>query len=152
MRVRSGSLATLAVAALLLACGGTEPRPVVLGEDTCAHCRMEVTDARFATEAVTRTGRVNVFDSIDCLSSYVKGAEAGSIAAVWVTDFENPGTFVEAAKAGYLVGSSIQGPMGSTVAFASLDAARLAQPRFGGTVKEWSSLLGHAVEAVASAQ
>lgn len=150
MRHAVVALGTL-LAAFVAACGGTGPRPVVLGEDSCAHCRMEVSDARFATEAVTRTGRVNVFDSIDCLANYVRGAEPGSIAKVWVTDFDRPGTFVEAADAGFLVGSAVQGPMGSTVAFASPEAARAAQARFGGAPRDWAALLGETSEHAGSA-
>jgi copper chaperone NosL len=152
-RGRPALARALACAVVLAAeaCGGTGPRPVVLGEDSCSHCRMEVSDARFATEAVTRTGRVNVFDSIDCLANYVRGAEPGSLATVWVTDFDRPGTFVDAARAGFLVGSSVQGPMGSTLAFASPTAARAAQARFGGTPKDWGALLDATTEHASGA-
>jgi len=126
---------------MLAACGGTGPRPIALGDDECNFCRMEVTDARFAAEAVTRTGRVNVFDSIDCLAGYARGAEPGSVAALWVTDAENPGTFVPAEEAGFLTGSALRGPMGEAVAFASPAAARSAQGRYGGTVVDWAAVL-----------
>ncbi len=141
----------LLVVALVAACGGTGPRPVVMGEDECGYCRMEVTDARFAAEAVTRTGRVHVFDSVECLAGYARGAEKGSVTALYVTDVDAPGTFIEAAQAGYLTGSTLRGPMGSTVAFASPSAARAAQARVGGTVAEWAAVLAdsssHAVGA-----
>jgi len=139
------------LAALVASCGGTGPRPVVLGEDECGYCRMEVTDARFAAEAVTRTGRVHVFDSVECLAGYARGAEKGSVTALYVTDADAPGTFVAAEQAGYLTGSTLRGPMGNTVAFASPGAARAAQARVGGTVAEWAAVLAdsssHAVGA-----
>lgn len=131
----------LGCALLLAACGAAGPRPVVLGEDECDYCRMEVTDARFAAEAVTRTGRVQVFDSIDCLAGYARGAEPGSVSALWVTDAENPGTFVPAEQAGFLTGSRLHGPMGNAVAFASPAAARSAQSRHGGVVADWAAVL-----------
>ena len=131
------TLLTLAV----LACGGSGPRPVVLGEDECNYCRMEVTDARFAAEVITSTGRVHVFDSPECLAGYARGAEPGTVRALWVTDVEHPGTFVEAESAGYLLDSSLRGPMGRATAFATLDAARAAQARYGGTVAEWREVL-----------
>lgn len=101
---------------------------------------MEVVDARFAAEAVTRTGRVHVFDSLDCLAGYARGAEAGSVVALWVTDAENAGSFVRVEQAGFLTGSALRGAMGSTVAFASPDAARAAQARLGGTLTTWASV------------
>ncbi|MCE9600732.1 MAG: nitrous oxide reductase accessory protein NosL [Gemmatimonadetes bacterium] len=131
----------LVVALVLAACGGTGPRPVVLGEDTCDFCRMEVSDARFAAEAITRTGRVHVFDSVDCLAGYARGAEPGSLAALWVTDAEHPGTFVAVEQAGFLTGSTLRGPMGEVVAFASPAAARAAQSRLGGAVADWTAVL-----------
>ena len=126
---------------LLAACGGTGPRPVVLGEDSCDFCRMEVSDARFAAEAVTQTGRVHVFDSVDCLAGYARGAEPGSVATLWVTDAEHPGTFVAVEHAGFLTGSTLRGPMGAAVAFASPAAARAAQSRLGGAVADWAAVM-----------
>lgn len=133
--------ATVLVALSLVACAAPGPRPVVVGEDECGYCRMEVADARFAAEAITNTGRVQVFDSVECLAGYVRGAEAGAVASVWVTDVERPGTFVAASDAGFLVESGLRGPMGSAVAFASADAARLAQQRLGGRVVAWAAIL-----------
>ena len=151
MRRPLGRRCAIGIALALAACGGTGPRPVVLGEDECNYCRMEVTDARFAAEAVTRTGRVHVFDSVACLASYARGAEPGSVAALWVTDSENPGTFVLAEQAGFLTGSTLRGPMGNAVAFGSPAAARAAQSRHGGAVADWASIVadssGHASEA-----
>jgi copper chaperone NosL len=113
----------------------------VLNEDECGYCRMEVADARFAAEALTSTRRVHVFDSVACLAGYVRNAEVGTVASVWVTDFERPGEFIAAANAGYLVESDLRGPMGSAVAFATPEDARLAQVRFGGRVVAWDALL-----------
>jgi copper chaperone NosL len=132
---------TALVAFALAACAAPGPRPVVLNEDECGFCRMEVADARFAAEAITRTGRIHVFDSVECLAGYVRGAEDGAIATVWVTDFERPGTFVAAAEAGYLAGSELRGPMGSAVAFATAEAARASQARLGGRVVTWDAVL-----------
>ncbi len=132
---------TLALALLLSACGTDAPREVVLHEDACGYCRMEVTDARFAAEAITRTGRTHVFDSIECLAGYARGAEPGSVGTYWVTDVEHPGTFVAAESAGYLIDSGLHSPMGRAVAFASPEAARLAQERLGGTPMNWAAIL-----------
>jgi copper chaperone NosL len=130
-------LLTLAVAA----CGGAGPRAVAVGEDVCAYCRMTVSDPRFAAEVVTSTGRVHVFDSVDCLAGYVRGAEPGALRSIWVTDASQPGRFVAAEQAGYLLDASLHGPMGRAVAFASADAAREAQARLGGSIADWAAIL-----------
>lgn len=141
MRNALGRRGLIGFALVLAACGDAGPRPVVLGEDECGYCRMEVTDARFAAEAVTRTGRVHLFDSIDCLAGYARGAEPGGVASLWVTDVENAGTFVAAEQAGFLIGSALRGPMGNAVAFASPAAARAARSRHGGAVADWAAVL-----------
>lgn len=142
MAIRGTALAfACALGLAASACRPPGPRAVELNEDQCAYCRMEVTDARFAAEAITRTGRINVFDSVECLAGYARTAEPGAVRGFWVTDAEQPGTFVDAAAAGFLVGSSLRAPMGRTVAFASPDAARAAQARYGGTVTTWNSVL-----------
>lgn len=139
-RVRALPLLPTIVALAFMACGVPGPRPV-LPDDQCDYCRMEVTDARFAAEAITSTGRIHVFDSVECLAGYVNGAESGTVASLWVTDAEHPGTFVKAEVAGYLLDSSLRGPMGRAVAFATPEAARAAQGRLGGTVADWSAIL-----------
>ena len=138
---RALSLLVPVVALALTACTAPGPRPVLLNEDQCGYCRMEVTDARFAAEAITVTGRIHVFDSVECLAGYAAGAESGTVASLWVTDAEHPGTFVKADAAAYLVDSSMRGPMGRAVAFASTDAARAAQGTLGGTLVSWRAIV-----------
>ena len=138
---RSRLLMALAFAAWTVACDAPGPRAVVLNEDQCGFCRMEVTDARFAAEAITRTGRITVFDSVECLAGYVRGTDPATLHALWVTDADHPGTFVKADDAGFLIESSLRGPMGRTVAFASPEAARAAQDTYGGSVASWREVL-----------
>lgn len=140
-RVRALSLLVPALSLALAACGAPGPRPVLLNEEQCDYCRMEISDARFAAEAITRTGRIHVFDSVECLAGYAAGAESGTVASLWVTDAEHPGTFVKADAAGYLLDSAMRGPMGRAVAFASPDAARAAQGTLGGTLVSWSVIV-----------
>jgi copper chaperone NosL len=132
---------SLLLSLAVVACGGAGPREIVLGHDECGYCRMSVSDARFAAQAVTNTGRVHVFDSVECLAGYARSAEPGTLRTLWVTDAEAPGQFVEAERAGYLLDASLRGPMGRAVAFANLDAAREAQARYGGTIADWSRVL-----------
>lgn len=131
----------LSLSLAVIACGEAGPREVVLGQDECGYCRMTVSDARFAAQVVTSTGRVHVFDSVECLAGYARQAEPGTVRTLWVTDAEVPGQLVEAQRAGYLLDASLRGPMGRAVAFADLDAARDAQARYGGTVADWSRVL-----------
>lgn len=144
------SVVRRALSGLLLvaaACAPAGPRAVVLNEDQCGFCRMEVTDERFASEAVTRTGKVNVFDSIECLAGYARGVDRETLQGLWVTDADQPGTWVAVEDAGFLRESSLRGPMGQTVAFASPEAARTAQASYGGTLTTWREILADTATA-----
>lgn len=140
--VRLGRLSAAAALALALsACAGAGPRDVVLHEDQCGYCRMEVSDARFATQVRTATGKVHVFDSVECMVGYVRTAEGNAAPkGVWVADFEAPGRWVPADEAGYLVDGSVRSPMGAIVAFASPAAAAAAKARLGGTTLSWGAI------------
>lgn len=92
---------TSAAAALLVACTPGGPREIAYGEEACGYCRMSITDRRFGAQALTATGRVQTFDSIECLAGYVLGVDAAQLRGAWVTDFHRPGTFVAADSATY---------------------------------------------------
>lgn len=135
------SLAAAGLALLLGACAGAGPRELVLNEDQCGYCRMEVSDARFAAQVRTSTGKVHVFDSVECLAGYLRGADAAQPAkGVWVADVEAGGAWVPAEEAGFLTGSDLRSPMGSIVAFASPASAEAARARLGGTTLSWNAV------------
>lgn len=134
--------------AALLACGRPAPRPIVLNEDACAYCRMTISDPRFGGEVVTRTGRVETFDSLECMASWVRRADSSAIAGIYAIDLDRPGTFVDVQDAGFLRGLSIRGPMGHALAaFASPAAAEQRVRALGGTVVTWTDILDAAGNA-----
>src|SRR5690606_35879538 len=69
-RTRARCLAAVAVLALAPAACGVRPAHVHLGADECAHCRMVITDRRFAAQLLTDRGRSYLFDSIECLAAF----------------------------------------------------------------------------------
>ncbi len=135
-------LALLAVASCT---GGGGPRPIVLGEDSCAFCRMAITDARYGGEVRTGTGRVHTFDAVECLAGFVAAAgDTARVAGVWVSDFEG-GPMLDARKAVYLQGGSLHSPMGRQLtAFAPTHDARELVTRYGGTVIGWQDVVAQA--------
>ena len=70
-------LAVLLVACLASACG-SGPRPLVVGEDSCRYCRMTIDDPRFGAMVLTERGRIETFDSIECLAGYVSSLAPAS--------------------------------------------------------------------------
>jgi copper chaperone NosL len=112
---RAGRWAPVAAAALILAaCGrATGPAPLDTANDSCAHCRMAVSDRHFAAQIVAPGEEPLFFDDIGCLRDFLK--EAASLhegAEAYVADHLT-GDWVEAAHAIYTVNGSIQTPMAS---------------------------------------
>lgn len=108
----------------MAACGSLEVRPVdIYPEDMCAHCRMAVSDERFACEVVTQSGEALKFDDIGCMEEYLR-VKPGTvaIAETFYKDYANKG-WVRAAMA-TIVKTDVMTPMGSgKVAFADPKSA-----------------------------
>lgn len=113
MRERLGVIALVACGAILGGCGDDLGRPptVRYGEEACAHCRMIISDDRFAAALVTKGGETLKFDDVGCLveREAEQGAPPGS--AYWVRDFEGGG-WLDALSASYVKSAKVQSPMG----------------------------------------
>lgn len=148
-RPRGGGAGAALPAALLVAAaaGSTGcaagPRDIRYGEDACAHCRMSVSDPRYGTEIVTRTGRQLVFDAIECLAAYLEDPEAAQeVRSLWVTDFRAPETLLSAETAFYLRSPALPSPMGMHLtAFATDEARAEALATHGGEALDWPGVL-----------
>jgi nitrous oxidase accessory protein len=134
-------LASLLLALLLSACDAG-PQPIRIGEDRCAFCVMGIAEATFASELVTRRGRVHTFDSIECLAAYVETRlEEGDLRSAWVTDYREPPRLIEATTAAYLRGDAVRSPMGlGLAAFASAAARDSVLRDSGGDAMDWDGV------------
>lgn len=56
------------------------PLPIAWGEEACAHCRMHLSDPRYAAQLVTPDGRAVNFDDPGCLLRYVHDTHPQSAA------------------------------------------------------------------------
>ncbi len=137
VRVRRRSAALAVVVAT--ACAPVGPREIIDG-DACGYCRMEVTDERFGAQVTTSTGKVHVFDSVECLAGYLASMDPATVSGAWVHDVEDPGNWVEVATAGYLVDALLHPPMGRVIAFSSPHAAAESQARLGGSRVSWTAV------------
>lgn len=143
-------VAWVAAALVVAACGGREPRPIVLNEDACTYCRMTISDARFGGEVVMRTGRIETFDAVECMASWVRAADPATIAGIYVVDLQHPGTLVPAATGGFLRGALVPSPMGRAISgFVSREAAEQQRAMLGGTLASWDELVRDAATSPA---
>jgi hypothetical protein len=131
-------LAAPTAAAALLGCAGARPRPVMVGVDACAHCRMTIADPRLVAEAVTAGGQVLVFDSVTCLIDWLAARPADAPPATpWVARFAAPDDFLPAETAAYTASPTLSGPMGGPALLAGRP-----DERFDGTPRAWATLRG----------
>lgn len=125
----------LAAALPLPACADAIPG-IVFDLDACEHCRMTISDRRFAAAAITATGRTVRFDSLECLASWVNGAAAPP-RALWVSDAAAPGVLIPLATARLHRAAAGITPMG--MGFVAVAASWGTTP-WDGPVVAWDSV------------
>jgi copper chaperone NosL len=78
---------------------------------------MTIAEPRFAAQLVTRTGKVFVFDDPACLAAFAASGRVppARIHSLWVNDFLEPDSLLDATRALYLQVDRINTPMGSHV-------------------------------------
>ncbi len=135
----------VAVFLILAACNASGPTPINFGADQCAHCRMTITDKKFASEFVSTTGKAFKFDSPECLISYYSEASAESrsrVASMWVSNYNKPGELIDAKSASYLRSVEFRSPMGLNVAaFVNNQEASALLERYPGVILNFDSVV-----------
>lgn len=122
---------------LLFGSGCSEkPEPIVMGRDECAHCRMLISDSRFAAQLVTEHGRHQKFDSIECMLEMMR--DDGEYPSVWVSNAAEPGEWLEAEHAVFVRSDQIRSPMGGGLAAFEYEVE--AENLQGGTLLSWQEL------------
>ena len=103
---------------------------------------MGVVDDGHAAELVTRTGRAYVFDSVECLASFLGAMDdAADVHSVWVTDFSNPPDLIRAEEAFFLVSPTLTSPMGlGLTGFGRMADRDGAVHAFGGQPLDWDGV------------
>lgn len=124
----------VALAAASIAAAGCSgpPQPIdVRPGDTCAHCRMAVSDARFAGQIAAPGEEPLVYDDIGCLAKAV--AAGKGVEHAFVADHRTR-EWVPAAKAVFTRVPGLATPMSShLIAHASEDSRRADAAASGGT-------------------
>ena len=134
---------------VLVAC---EPGPqeIRISEQECDHCRMMISDERFASQMVTRQGRQYAFDAIECMAAFVDGAEGRQhdIHSLWVPDFKDSEGWIPAEEARYLQSENLRSPMAlNFTAYKTEEDAIQQESVVSGTVMDWNELRSIVQEA-----
>lgn len=105
---------TLLVALAAAACSAGPPQPANLDtkNETCAFCRMAISDGRLASQIVAPGEEPKFFDDFGCLRDYLREHPAASGAVVYVTDHRTK-AWVSAAQAVFTRVPGLETPMAS---------------------------------------
>lgn len=108
------------------ACRSGPPPPAALDtrNDACAHCRMAVSDARFAAQLVAPAEEPRFFDDLGCLRDALRAGPAPRGAVAYVADHRTK-AWVRASGAVYARVPGLETPMSSHLV-AHADAASRA--------------------------
>ncbi len=145
MNVRAHSRSILAgiMGLLWLAGCKPEPQPLNYGKDTCYSCKMTLADTKFGAELVTQTGKVYIFDDINCMMAFYNSGDIHhrDIAFTLVVDYEHPQHFLNAGEVFFVKSDAIRSPMASKVAaFETYDRAIQFKRANGGILLGWAEV------------
>lgn len=131
------------LAVLATSCSVGQPE-IKYGADECAHCRMNVVDAKFGAALQTVKGRTYVFDAPECMVPFTSPGGhlvEEEVKAWYVSDFSHPGTLIDATKAYYLRAPKLKSPMrGNVAAFATEADRKAAMALFPGETMDWPAV------------
>lgn len=150
MKKLSFSLTAFLVLNLIVGCANTDPIVVEVGQERCAHCRMDIADMRFNTQLITKKGKRYHFDSIECMVSWIKDHPEQPMAKAYVKNFYKSKEYVDYSEAKFLKSEKLPSPMGAFLSsYSSDDEISKAIAEYGGNeldqtqlndlVNHWSS-------------
>ena len=123
---------------------GSGPEPISYGHDECEFCRMLITDNKYGAEIITDKGKAYKFDSIECMVEFslVKNTLGDTNNKLLITDFYNPGNFIDARNSFYVKNDEFRSPMGLNVtAFNGDEQAQKFISANGGRKLSWVEVI-----------
>lgn len=116
-----------------MGCVNTDPALIEVGQERCAHCRMDIADMRFNTQLITKKGKRYHFDSIECMVSWIKDHPEQPMAKAYVKNFYNSKEYVNYTEAKFLKSEKLPSPMGAFLSsYSSDDEVTKAISEYGG--------------------
>ncbi|MGB0863441.1 MAG: nitrous oxide reductase accessory protein NosL [Saprospiraceae bacterium] len=131
----------LLIGILILTSCTVKPKAINYGEDQCHFCKMGVVDKQHAAQAVTKKGKVFMFDAIECMVGYLNDKKEEDYAFLLVNDYQNPGELIDAESSFFIQSKAIPSPMGAFLsALNNKNAVNTLQTEKGGEVYDWKGV------------
>jgi len=135
----------LLLTVLLAACASGPPPPATLDtkNESCAWCRMAISEARFAGQIVAAAEEPLFFDDIGCLVHFLARAKSRPAGTVTYVADHRTRTWVRADAALYTEVASLATPMGShLIAHADAASRESDADAKGGTARSATDVFG----------
>lgn len=112
----------LFVSAFFVSCS-SGPRAIEFGKDTCAFCKMTLSDIHFGGEVLTRKGKVILFDDVACLREYLRSGilPKEQVKDIYLVDYSMKGTLVHVKECFLIQGEEVRSPMGGNIAVFAME-------------------------------
>ena len=112
-RIQKIFLATLI--AFLGACTKVQkPQLVIYGKDVCGHCHMTISVPRFGGQIISKKGKAELFDSVNCMHTYLK-AHKNDEQKIYFVDSLHKDQWILSSEAYFGVLTTLRGPMGAGI-------------------------------------
>ena len=125
---RMAAVFVVAVIAARCADGPAKPASLSGPNETCRHCRMAVSNQRFAGQIAAPGEEPLFFDDIGCLSNYVQANAALPRGAVAYVADHRTGDWMPVAAAIFTLVPGLETPMGSHLIAHATAASRDSDP------------------------
>ena len=132
------------ILSLVISSCTVEPVAINYGQDACHFCKMNIVDRQHAAELVTTKGKAYKYDAIECMVQDLHNWSESDIAFYLITDYDSPGTLIDARKATYIICEDIPSPMGANLSgFELVNKAEQILNHKKGELYSWSALRKH---------
>lgn len=116
-----------------------KPPKIRWGEEPCTHCRMLISDPKFAAALTLQTGEVRKYDDLGCLLKDYAAYRAKTH-RVWVRRYDGD-EWLNAKQAWFVRGKQLHSPMGYGIAAVrSKDTAKQLASKVKGRMLRFSDL------------
>ncbi len=116
------------------------PRDLEYGKDECYYCSMKIVEAKFGAQSVTDKGKVQMYDSAECLIKDVLNHPDKQYAFLKVTDYISNG-WIDAEEAYFLISENLPSPMGANLSsYKTKEEADNMQKEKEGNVLNWNEV------------
>jgi copper chaperone NosL len=141
MKLKQAALSII-LSVVLLSCS-IEPQPINYGKDACAFCKMNIVDEKYAVQCLNKKGKAIYFDDAHCLIAFLKNGDLTreNLAAVYFSDFNKAGNWINSDAVVLVHSDSIRSPMGGNIiAFSSEQESTEAMKQFNGNKLLWRDI------------